>query len=286
MSKKIKVVVALLALFFIGLISIVYFISTKIDPESIKERAVEAIEENLPGSKASIKEVSYNLGVSIKLNVKELEVSRKEGGRRLFYVKDVQVDVPVLAILTNGGTIDIKVLSPELVYEELPDNSSNWQKVFPDPAQTTGHKEEKAGRNGQEKKAIELPNFIDKSRMDLKITDLNLQYLPIGKKSANIMVNKILFKNLNLKKTTAYEVVSNIHYELDEEKVVKARMQLIGEVALNNLLQSGALDTNMLLNIEDASLSWLNIKFPALKNVIKFQMLKEGNIQAEIRTSA
>lgn len=287
MSKKIKIslFIILAAIASIGVAF--YIVSTKIDPKLIKEKAVEAIEENLRDVKASIGDVSYDLGFTVRLNLKELQIASRTTGERLLSVQNARVELPIFAILTNGGTVDIKVESPELIYKELEGGDSNWKRALPEARDQISKEGSKKEESEQEKKGeVELPSFVENSRVDLSVTKLNLQHVPLDAKPTNIMLNKILLKNLNLKKTTAFEVISNANYGVDQNKTISGKFQLVGEVSLNNLLKTGALDTNMLLNIEDIKLSWLDMNIPAFKNVIKFRMKDNGKIEANLRTSA
>lgn len=284
MSKKVKILVSLL-LAFIGAMAVVFYIvSTKINPEMIKKSAIEAIEQNLKDSKATIGEVSYSLGFNVKLYLKELKIVSKKNGD-LASLGEAKVEVPILAILTNGGTVDIKVDAPEVVYKELPGGGSNWEAAIASKANS-----KKAVKSNSDKKIetkeVELPSFIEKSRIDLKITNLKAVLLQLEKEKSEVMINKILFKNVNLKKTTAFEIVSKLDYSLDKEKSISANAQLVGEIALNNFLKNGAIDTNMLLNIDDVKADWLPLKVPALKNVIQFKMTDQGTIQAEVRSNS
>ena len=282
MSKKLKIGLILLLAVFVAIGAAFYVVSTKIDPELIRKSAIEAIEGNLNDVKATIGEVSYTLGFTVKVNVKNLDISAAKSGDPLLRVADAKVEVPILSILSNGGTVDVKIEKPEVVLKELPGGSSNWKAALP-----TGEEAKKpsTGKKEESKGEVELPSFVENSRVDLKITDLGLTHIPLGKKPSTIQVEKILLKNLNLKKTTAFEVVSSLQYGIDQEKTVSANVQLVGEVALNNFFKTGAIDTNMLLNVDNIKASWLDLKVPALKNVIRFKMKEDGSIEAEVRTN-
>lgn len=289
MSKKVKVALGIVLALAAAVGIVFYVVSTKIDPEMIRKSAVKAIENNLNNVSASIEKVSYDLGFTVRLNVKGLDVRSSSDKKNLLSVEHARVEIPVFSILTNGGTVDVKIDRPKLVYTELPGGSSNWTQALPKPdgksskqtSEKTAAKEDSAG-----KKEVSLPGFIENSRIDLKITGLLVDYRPAGAKAAKAKVDKILLKNLNLKKTTAFEVVSSVSYGLDENKTISANAQLVGEIALKNVLETGAVDTNMMLNIENAKLSWLDLRLPPVKNVIRLKIKKGGGTTANLRTSA
>ena len=287
MNKKLKVAVVLLLVLIVGIASVFYIVSTKIDPELIKEKTIEALEDALPGAKASIDNISYTLGFTVDLNVAQLKLVDKKSKKKLFSVEEVKIDVPILSILSNGGTVDVKVVAPELVYEELKNGENNWKQVLPAPKDKEKVGEKAASEKEDSKEGpIEIPSFIEKSKIDLKISNLKLNYLPLNAKQTDVLVNKILLKNLNLKKTTAFEVVSSINYGLEEDKTINANVQLVGEVSLNKLITSGAVDMNMMLNVENIALSWLDFKIPNLKNVVRFNLAPTKEISGELRTEA
>lgn len=292
MSKKIKILLVLAIAVLVAAGSVFYIVSTKIDPKVIKESVISSIEGSLQGVDASIGDISYSLGMTVKLNVKELKIVEKKKSSPMLFLKQARVEVPIFSILTGGGTVDIKVENPEISFEEIAGGSSNWQRALPAPSKAapsqagSAEKSKSGAKPKKEDGSVKLPSFVENSRIDLKILDLNLNYRPLGAKESQVQVNKILLKNLNLKKTTAFEVVSKINYSLDREKTMSAALQLVGEVALNNLLEKGAVDTNMLLNVDDIKLSWLDVNIPDLKNTIKFKMKENGEIWADVRAKA
>ncbi len=84
MNKKLKVAVVLLLVLIVGIASVFYIVSTKIDPELIKEKTIEALEDALPGAKASIDNISYTLGFTVDLNVAQLKLVDKKSKKKLF----------------------------------------------------------------------------------------------------------------------------------------------------------------------------------------------------------
>ena len=286
MNRKVKILIGLLLVLIVGVGAVFYFVSQKIDPELIKAKTIEAVEKALPGSKVRISDVEYSLGFTVDLSVQGFNISNATTKEVLFDVKELSVDVPIVSILTNGGTVDVKVLSPELNFRTFKDGTNNWSRVLPATAPESTEEDGSQGEKKDDKGNLQLPSFVEKSKVDLKVSNLKLKYIQGDSRPTEILVNKILLKDLNLKKTTAFEIISNVDYGIDAEKNVKAKTQVIGEVALNKYVKEGILDLNMMVGIENIKLSWLDLDIPNLKNVIKIKMSPEQIINGDIRSEA
>ncbi|MBC77449.1 MAG: hypothetical protein CME64_15705 [Halobacteriovoraceae bacterium] len=177
------------------------------------------------------------------------------------------------------------MLSPELNFKVFQDGTNNWSRVLP-AAEPVSSKEESKGEKKEDKGNLQLPSFVEKSKVDLKVSNLKLNYFQGDSRPTEILVNKVLLKDLNLKKTTAFEIISNVDYGIDAEKNVKANTQIIGEIALNKYVKEGILDLNMMVGVENINLSWLDLDIPNLKNVIKIKMSPEQIINGDIRSEA
>ncbi len=284
MNKKIKIVLGLFLVLLVGIGSVFYFVSKKIDPQLIKAKTIQAIEKALPGSKVKISEVKYSLGFKVDLNIQGFNISNAKSNEVLFNVQELSVDVPILSILMNGGTVDVKVVSPELNLETFADGTNNWSKVLPAPSPNEAKTKDSSKSERNKAQGLELPSFVEKSKVDLKVSNLKLTFTQDKTKSTEVLVNKILLKDLNLKKTTAFEVMSNIDYGLDVGKNIKAKTQIIGEVALNKYIEEGIVDLNMMVGVEDIKLSWMPMKLPNLKNVIRLNMSSKQDVSGDIRS--
>lgn len=284
MNKKIKIVLGLFLVLLVSIGSVFYFVSKKIDPQLIKAKTIQAIEKSLPGSKVEISEVNYSLGFKVELEIQGFNISNAMSNEVLFNVQELSVDVPILSILLNGGTVDVKVISPQLNLETYTDGTNNWSKVLPAPTPSEAKTKDSSESEDNKAQGFELPSFVEKSKVDLKVSNLKLTYAQDKAKSTEVLVNKILLKDLNLKKTTAFEIMSNIDYGLDAGKNIKAKTQIIGEVALNKYIEEGVVDLNMMVGVEDVKLSWIPVELPNLKNVIRLNMSSKQDIAGDIRS--
>lgn len=266
MSKTFKVLISLFLIISVLIGASLYFISSKINPSTIKKVAIQAIEENLNNVKADIQMVDYKLGTSLKVEVKKLQITNKLDRSKLLELESVEVKVPILAILTSGGTIDIVTNKPKLYLIKKGENI-NWtqavqKKESPKKIQPTLQKK-------SESSDIEIPEFVNKSKLNLKVLDAEF-LLNLGKnQKSKITLNKIILKNLNFVKTTAFEISSLINYQLDKNSFFKTNIQAIGEIDLNKLIKNKSIETSTQLKIQNTSIDGMSISLPLFKGNIK-----------------
>lgn len=288
MNRTVKYISAFIVLTAVTLAALFFIVAQKIKPEVIKSQSISAIESFLPGTKASIEKVDYSLGFVIDLNIKKLEIAEQQ--ERLFSVEELTLHLPLWAILTGGGRIDIEVSAPELLLKQELEKGSNWQRIL--SKSQNGKKNDKASANIVKKdskqvadaKSLSVPSFVEKSRLDLRIADFRFKRVSLKGQASDFNVRRILLKNLNFKKTTAVEIESDLSHSLDDGGLIKARTQLVGEIALNELLERDTLSANLMLTVDNLEVPGLEAKIPKLKNILKFSMDSEQNVQATLRS--
>ena len=90
-----------------------------------------------------------------------------------FFFLTVQIHqiYKILSILMNGGTVDVKVVSPELNLETFADGTNNWSKVLPAPSPSEAKTKDSSKSEGNKAQGLELPSFVEKSKVDLKVSN-------------------------------------------------------------------------------------------------------------------
>lgn len=283
MNKGLKILLGLVVFLVIVIGATFFIISSKIKPDEIKKLMVDAISKSLPGTDVFIGEVDYSLGTSIKIKIDDLKLNLKKDKSKLFDVKKIEANIPILSILSGGGTIDLNINNPNAYYTEVTSLKNNWTLALPETHKNVEDKNEKLPTKSTE---FEIPKFVEDSKINVRINDINLTYSPYQKKVSKIIVNKISFKNINLKSSTAFEVASIIDYQLNAKSNLKTQLKIVGEVNVGKFLKENSLEATIMADISNTNISNLPLKIPNLENKIKLNINKNGVIGADLKVKA
>jgi hypothetical protein len=276
MNKGIvKIIVAILVVIGVLFGGLSYYISTQIKPEEIRQIIVKGINDALPGAEAQLKEVDYGIGASVKLYLNEFNLRSKANQKKLVGFKEAEVKIPLLAILTGGGTITLKVDSPELNVRTKTYGGTNWDGVFPEVDQV---KNEVQDENKKEQNKITIPSFLKGTKIDVAINNTNLNLKQGINPESLIKVEKVRLKNLNLKDASAFEILTNVKYSLDKKTEFKTRIQIVGELNIAKFLEDKNLEVNVRTNLKNTSMTGLPLSVPDIKVIQKVSIDKEGVI--------
>lgn len=280
MIKKILIVLAvILALFGAAL----YWVDSKIDKNEVSSLIVQKIESTLVGTKAEISDLNYNLGFSLNFEIAKLSIKDKKSKKLIIGINQASVDMNVLAILFGSGKIDININSPLLNISK----DSNGELSLKKYIKVTQNKESKQkpikNQKNQETK-IEVPSFIEKSSLNFKLTNLEVNYTEI--KTSTFKVDKILIKDLGFDKTTAYEFVSSIDYKIDEINDINFKVLLFGELSLKDIISNKSFRLNSYLYVKDLRSSLLKSKLDDVETKIDFKLDENSNITALVSSKS
>lgn len=265
MSKSIKILVSIIFTLLVLVGATLYFVSSKINPELIRGLAKENIEKNFPNTEVKIGEVDYQIGSNVSLLIKNIDFYLKSDKTKLLKLESLDVDIPLLAILTSGGAIEIKTSSPQ-IYVKQRENYLNWKVAL--LQKTKNIKKSDSTKETSSSTKFEVPSFIEKSKLNFRMKNLNVIYDQGVKQVSNIEISKLKIINLNFKKSTAYELALKVDYNFEENKEFKTNVQLVGEIKLKELLESNILKLSSQVKINSTSISDLDLKLPNVKGDI------------------
>lgn len=285
MSKATKILLSLVLFFVVVVGGLFFYASTKINPEEIRKMAISGIEKALPGTNVQLAKIDYSLGFNVKIEFFDLAIQLKENNSDFVKVKDFHLKVPIWAILTNGGTVDLVVAQPLLNYEQYSDKDNTLTKAF-GPKQENGEPVKTEDANKTENSGdIKLPGFISKSKINVKVTDTKIQYRLLDKSHGSVVVNRLLLKNLNLETSTAFEVESSIEADLKDKKHFSTHALVIGQINLKEYIDHKKIDTQVMVDVSKISMTGLNYKIPEIKSKIKILMNSAGTINLDLESN-
>lgn len=265
MRKLLKSLFVLFLLVTTTLAGGLYYLGQKFNPEFVKGLIVENSDKTLPKTKLTIESIHYDLGKEFTLQIKGLNLVEKNNQAKLINFNDLKVKIPFMAIIKEGGVIEISSDSPN-IYVKQEGEEFNWLRILP----KSKEKVVKQERNSEEFEIpVEVMERIKKTKVDLKIKDLGLDLnMGIGKES-KLKVSKILLKEVQLGTPLVFEVASSINHQLDAQKTLKTNIETKGSVDLPKFLKNSLVDLAIDFNITKSSLTGLPYKIPNLKGNIK-----------------
>lgn len=221
MSKSVKVFLIFLVFFFSIIISLTVAVNEKINPEKIAILVENSLKTVIPHSNVKVGKIDYSMGTMVRVYINHVEVSKDQV--KLLVVKKVVCRIPLLSTVFGNGTIKIKIENPN-IHKNIQQSLSSSQKS---------------------KITIEVPSFISKNKLDLNIKNIH-----ISNKNKEVILKRVLVKNLNLTKSMAYEIIGDAKLRFGQTEVF-GEAQVVGEVNLNNLKESEGIKSNIMIDLKN-----------------------------------
>lgn len=285
MLSKIKIIL-LSATLLIGAIFVgsLFYASNLLKPEEIRKIVLLELDKQFPGADVKMGTFNVSLGTSINLSLEKLDITLKKIKRNeLLSVNDVKVKIPVWSILFGGGSIEIKLDSPVLSYNEYA-NANNWEKAI---SKKKNKIKKKANNNSIKTKvrpktesnnSAEVPTFLAASKVNLVVNNTKISYHLRNKSKGQVIVSKFMIKNMGLSSNSAFEISSKLSFSLPDNKEIEVNGRLIGEFKLSEYLINKTLTSNMILNLNDIKYSGVSGKIPSFKTTIDLKLLPKGSL--------
>ncbi len=298
MKKKILIALGVaslvVALAFGG---VIFYISKVITPEQIKAYAKQGIESALPSAQVEIGKIDLGVGTSVILGLEQLNLNLKNRpkGGGLLQISSATVRIPFWAILTGGGTVDVKLDSPTLMYREM-EGTNNWElaskgkkKEFPSSLPKEGAKEtgpvvkKKAERSKKGKVAI--PAIATRINLDLHLKQLKVKYRLKDNSEGEVALDKLLIKNLGLQSSTAFELRSSVNVDLSQTQKLSLKALLIGELHLQDLINKENLQSVLMLKLSEIKMDGTGLSIPDIKTNVSANVGLNGKISGDLTTT-
>ena len=113
-SNKVKIISSLLVFFLVVIGGLFYYASTKLRPEEIKKLAIEQTKKVFPRSEVSLGNVQIGWGLNFNINLEKLSVKTTKNNQQfdMMSVDQLLVKIPLWAILTGAGVIEVRLDAP------------------------------------------------------------------------------------------------------------------------------------------------------------------------------
>ncbi len=284
-SNKMKIILGIVLGMFLFVGGVVYYASTKLNPEEIRKIAITQSQKIFPNATASLESIDIGWGLNFKIAINKFALKTKSPDGKaveMMSVDNFDVKVPLWAILTNGGVIEIQLESPKMNYSEFP-VGNNWTYAMGNkPPEETKTEQDKKESGAESASAIGL---FGKSKINVKLSDVAVKYSLRDQSSGQIGVSRFLVKGLNFETSTAFEIASDAKFVMADKSVVSFSTLAIGEINIADLVKNGSVSSLVIVKVNNIAKTGLEWKFPEVTTNINMLLKKDGEISGKVDTS-
>lgn len=271
MNKTTKILLVSLIVVGVAFSGALFFASQKLKNLDLVKLAKENIEKSLPGAKANITKIDYSLGASIEFKAENTSLTLKRNGTPLIDLKDIVIKIPLWAILTGGGNLQVDIDNPKISFVQYSKTKNNWLEA------TGGSKKRTPQSVEAKSKSMQIPRFLAKSTVNISFRNISVNYRLADKSKGELKVAKFLIKNLNLKKETAFEIVSRIESKMASGEKLSLDAMLIGQANLHQVVEGGDLKSKIMITLNKLSLPGLKHQIGEVKLDLNVEANQKGD---------
>ncbi len=285
-SNKLKILGIVLAVFIVLLGGLFYYASTKLRPEEIKKIAIEQTKKVFPKAEVSLDKVNIGWGLNFSVNLEKfaLKTSKDNQAVDMMSVDQLVVKVPIWAILTGSGIIEVKLDAPVMNYHEFAEGN-NWTYAMGEKKTPEEAKKEEEKKNAEGGGANSALGFFGKSKINVKLSDVAVKYSLRDNSKGEVKVSRFLIKGLNFESSTAFEVASTAKFVMKDQSVVAFDTIAIGEFNVADLMKNGSVTSTIIVKLNNISKTGLEWKFPEITTNVDVLLKKDGELSGKLVTS-
>lgn len=282
-TNKFKIIGIIAAVVVVLLLGIIYFASTKLNPEEIRKTVIVQTQKVFPNATVALSDIKIGWGLNFKIELHNFALNTKDprgATVEMMSVQELIVKVPIWAIITNGGIIEIQMDKPLMNYAEFP-IGNNWTYAMGDK------KDDKEEKTPEEKAAAQEKaiGFLGKSKINVKFSDVVVKYSLRSKSNGEIGISRFIVKGLNFESSTAFEIASNAKFVMADKSQVTFNTIAIGEINIADLVKNGSVSSLVIVKLNNIAKTGLEWKFPEVTTNINFLLQKNGEISGKVQTS-
>lgn len=284
-SKTLKIVGATFLVFLLIFLGAFYYASTKLQPEEIKKMAILQAKNVFPNADLSLDKVDIGWGFNFNIHLEKLKlVATKEGKIvDMLAVDQLVVKVPVWALLSGRGIIEIKLDGPMMNYAEFTEGN-NWTYALGDKKAEEAKPADAASAGGEDSSKAALGVF-GKSKINVKLSDISVKYSLRDNSNGEIKISRFLIKGLNFDSATAFELASTANFVMKDKSKISFDTLVIGQINIADLVKTGSVSSMVIVKVNNMAKTGLSMKFPEVTSNIDVLLKKDGELSGKILTT-
>lgn len=285
-SNKLKILGIVFAIVVVLFGGLFYFASTKLRPEEIKKIAIEQTKKVFPKAEVNLQSVEIGWGFNFNINLQKfsMKTSKDNHSIDMMSVDELVVKVPIWAIITGSGVVEIKLEAPVMNYHEFAEGN-NWTYAMGDKKTEEERKKEEEEKKKNGGGANSALGIFGKSKINVKLSDVAVRYSLRDNSKGEIKVSRFLVKGLNFESSTAFELASNAKFVMKDLSVVSFDTIVIGEFNIADLMKNGSASSTVIVKVNNISKTGLEWKFPEITTNVDVLLKKDGELSGKLTTS-
>lgn len=288
-SHKLKILAIAISVFVILLGGLFYYASSKLRPEEIKRIAIEQTQKIFPKSEVTLQNVEIGWGLNFKINLQKLTIAALKDNQKIemMSVDQLVVKVPIWAILSGAGVIDVKMDAPLMNYHEFSPEGNNWTYAMADTRTPEEKKAEEEKKKAEQEAggASTALGMFGKSKINVKLSDVLVKYSLRDNSKGVVSVSRFLIKGLNFESSTAFEIASSAKFIMKDNSAVAFDTLAIGEFNVADLVKNGSVSSLVIVKINNLTKTGLDWKFPEITTNIDLLLKKDGELSGKFTTA-
>lgn len=283
------ILVSVFSVFLLLSAGAIYYASTQISNEEIRKILIVQLEKSFPQAQVELGQLEISAGFNFLLKMESLKISLDQKGIKstLISLNDAVVSIPVWAILTGGGEVDVSINKPEIEYVVAGENS-NWSLAMAQSSQSSDTKsqpdsENEQGEDASSSAVYSLPLFVTESSLNLRIQDILLAY-KTPEMSGDVTLSKFLVKNFNFETPTAFEVDSVLSFKMKEDQMNFSTL-IIGEINFAKFIQDQVLPMKAMIRTSKISVPGLAPGLGEIKTELDLTLVQSGDISGSVKNN-
>ena len=289
MSKSKAAVFVGITICFLFITGALIFVKNRFRPTVVRTWVLQAVNEALPGAEVTIVNLQLNFGINIYVHLADVSLRTKEKNIELFDVHSCIMKLPLWAILTGQGAVEVLVDKPQAYYVGSSE-ANNWMVALHQPPQsklgdssvvaiTSAREGVKVGDKPQFKF---ISKILKRLSVNIKMGDLHIVYSLPNNQSGKFHIEKFIVKGLNLESNTAFELASNVSVGLGNQGKTQFDLLAIGQFNLAEILFNSVLNTKAIAHLKNFNLPQGTVQIPEIKAEIDLVLDKNNNMHGPI----
>lgn len=281
-STKMKVFGIIVGAFLVLMGGVFYYASTKLKPEEIKKLAIEQTQKVFPKAEVQLQAVNIDWGFNFKVNLEKFRIDALKDNTKveMLSVDQLVVKVPIWAIITNSGIVEIKLDAPMMNYAEFAEGN-NWTYAMGD-LKTPAPEANKENGAASSESANSAVGFFGKSKINVRFSDVKVKYTLRDNSNGEIQVSKFLIKGLNFENSTAFELQSTANFIMKDKSKVSFDTLAIGQFNIADFVKNGSVSSSINIKMNNLAKTGLDMKFPDVITNVDVLVKKDGELSGKV----
>ncbi len=247
-----------------------FYLSSQFSPARLEKIVRNELKTMFPLAEIEVEQITIRYGLNILFNIDKMRIHLKNEQIDLFSAEDIKGEVSIFSILTTRANANISMKNPIITYRDF-EKESNWSLA--------------RGDNPQKNDSFLIPVALARSSINLKLTNVSINYSLKSKAFGNILLSNCSIKNISFEEESAFKIESKTALELARGKKISFDSLIIGQFSLTDLVKKNHLST--LVVIRPTNIFWMDRALSVNEPVInlKINMNELGEIIGDVETT-